>query len=271
MTVAVETVGEISSSPNAVRAAQIGHAVADTDDAAKKEIGAPYLEATEPFLALSAAGKDVAALEILNSQNQEYQDAGSTLESYVDFNRKLAAADVDAAVSMLRATEGIAEGDVDQQVTLESRDELGRTAGAFRRMIDYLKEMAGAADRVAAGDLTVQVEPKSERDALGTALKGMTGNLRELIGSVTESSGSLSAASQQMASTSDEAGRAVGEIASAVGEVASVAEQSSASAEQVSASTQQTSASTQEIAASAQELARTAERLQALVGRFQLA
>lgn len=110
-----------------MRAAQIGHAVADTDDAAKKEIGA-YLEATEPFLALSAAGKDVAALEILNSQNQEYQDAGSTLESYVDFNRKLAAADVDAAVSMLRATEA------SRRATSTSRSRSSRaTSWAARR------------------------------------------------------------------------------------------------------------------------------------------
>ena len=40
-------------------------------------------------------------------------------------------------------------------------------------MVVYLKEMAGAADRVAAGDLSVSVQPRSERDALGTALSGM--------------------------------------------------------------------------------------------------
>jgi methyl-accepting chemotaxis protein len=108
------------------------------------------------------------------------------------------------------AAERIAEGDIDQHVDVRTRDEIGTLGIAFRRMIDYLKEMAGAADRVAAGDLSVAVEPRSERDALGNALAGMTGSLRELIGSVSDSSGNLSAASQQMASTSDEAGRAVG-------------------------------------------------------------
>jgi HAMP domain-containing protein len=41
---------------------------------------------------------------------------------------------------LMRAAEGIADGDLEQSVTLESRDELGQTAGAFRRMIAYVQE-----------------------------------------------------------------------------------------------------------------------------------
>ena len=330
---AIESLGAIDSSLNATRAAQMGHVVADTKedeaglekvlddthasieeewaqyektivnaedrrrfDAAKKEVTA-YLEATDPFLAPSKAGDREAALEILNSQNQEYQHARDTLDSFVAFNIKITDGDVADAAStysgartqmlivafvslliaagiafllarqittgvgqMLRAAEGISEGDVDQQVTLESRDELGRTAGAFRRMIDYLKEMSGAADRVAAGDLTVDVTPRSERDALGTALAGMTGNLRELIGSVSDSSGNLSAASQQMASTSDEAGRAVGEIASAVGEVAQGAERQVRMVESAREAAREAAKAAQVSAERAQETAGSAEQ-----------
>ena len=125
---------------------------------------------------------------------------------------------------MSTAADAIADGDVEQEVTDTTRDELGDMAGSFRRMVEYLRDMAGSARRVAGGDLTVDVEPRSDADALGQSLREMTVNLRDLVGQVGQSAGSLSASSEQMASTSEEAGRAVGEIASAVSEMATGSE-----------------------------------------------
>jgi methyl-accepting chemotaxis protein len=125
---------------------------------------------------------------------------------------------------MLKAAEGIAEGDVEQDVDIRSKDELGDTGAAFGRMIAYLKEMAGTADRVAAGDLTVAVGPRSERDLLGNAFKKLVNDLGDVIGAVSRQAETVSATSEQMASTSEETGRAVGEIASAISDVAQGAE-----------------------------------------------
>jgi methyl-accepting chemotaxis protein len=124
----------------------------------------------------------------------------------------------------LIAAEGISEGDVDQTIEVRSKDEIGAMAAAFTRMIAYLREMADSAGRVAGGDLTAEVTPKSDRDALGVALQQMTASLRDTVGQVQSTTTALSAASQQMASSSEETGRAVGEIANAVGEVAQGAE-----------------------------------------------
>ena len=126
--------------------------------------------------------------------------------------------------AVLRAAEGIAEGDLDQHLEVKSRDEIGAMATAFGHMVDYLRGMSGAARRIADGDLTADVAPKSERDELGNAFAGMIGNLRATVGSMSESAATVSSASSQMASTSEEAGRAVGEIASAVTDVATGAE-----------------------------------------------
>jgi methyl-accepting chemotaxis protein len=125
---------------------------------------------------------------------------------------------------MLRAANGIADGDVEQDVRISSRDELGDTGVAFGRMIEYLREMAGTADRVAAGDLTVSVTPRSERDLLGNAFKRLVTDLGDVVGQLTKQAATVSAASEQMASTSEETGRAVGEIASAISDVAQGAE-----------------------------------------------
>ena len=80
------------------------------------------------------------------------------------------------------AARGIAQGDVGQQVTVRTRDEVGATAHEFERMVAYLEEMAQAAEAIAAGDLTVEVEPRSERDALGHAFQAMSRSLREALG-----------------------------------------------------------------------------------------
>jgi hypothetical protein len=55
-------------------------------------------------------------------------------------------------------------------------------AQAFGRLIEYVKGIAGSDDRIARGDLTVEVEPKSERDMLGNAFSAMVANLRDLVG-----------------------------------------------------------------------------------------
>jgi len=88
------------------------------------------------------------------------------------------------------------------------------------------KELAAAAGRVAAGDLTVEVEVHSrdEMGALASALSSMIDALRTTVGAVSHTAVELGAASQQMATTSEEAGRAVGEIAHAVDDVAQGAE-----------------------------------------------
>ena len=47
-------------------------------------------------------------------------------------------------------------------------------AGAFGAMVGSLREKAGIAEAIARGDLTRDVEPRSERDALGHAFRAMT-------------------------------------------------------------------------------------------------
>jgi len=83
---------------------------------------------------------------------------------------------------LLAAARGIAGGDVEQRVEVRSRDELGATGRAFREMIAYLDEMAVAARSIADGELDVDVRPKSERDALGTAFAAMSSELRAALG-----------------------------------------------------------------------------------------
>jgi methyl-accepting chemotaxis protein len=167
------------------------------------------------------------------------------------------------ARQLLNAASGIAVGDVEQCVDTGARDEFGETAGAFSRMVGYLRELTTAAQRVAAGDLTVRVEPKSEQDALGIAFAEMTETLRSLVGDVARATTSVAASSQQVADTSQQAGRAVGEIARAVADVASGAEEQARMLEESRVATEETNAAAEQALAAAHDGVEVAERASA--------
>jgi diguanylate cyclase (GGDEF)-like protein len=78
------------------------------------------------------------------------------------------------------AAKAISQGDIDQRVVVRSRDELGDMALDFDAMIDYLRTTVAVAETIAAGNLEVEVRPRSDRDALGKALVVMTDSLRRL-------------------------------------------------------------------------------------------
>jgi methyl-accepting chemotaxis protein len=118
------------------------------------------------------------------------------------------------------AAERLADGDVDINVDIKSNDEVGRLGASFQRTIEYLREKADVAEKVAGGDLTVDVTPRSERDLLGNAFTKLVADLRGIVSRVAATANGVSDASRQMAGTSDEAGRAIQEIATAIGEVA---------------------------------------------------
>jgi methyl-accepting chemotaxis protein len=115
---------------------------------------------------------------------------------------------------------GIAAGDVDQQLTVDGTDELAQTAAAFGTMVEYLRGIAEAGERIGTGDLTVDVEPRGESDVLGHAFRRMTESLRETIGGVAQTALDVNAASREVAYTINQTGDAVGAIAQAVSGIA---------------------------------------------------
>ncbi len=113
----------------------------------------------------------------------------------------------------------LALGDTDQTLDYKSNDEYGLLADAFRQMIAYQQEMTGAAVKISNGDLTQDIQPKSERDQLGIAFKRMIENLRKSISQVTQSALTLNRASAQLVSTASQAGQATSQIATTVQQV----------------------------------------------------
>ncbi len=96
----------------------------------------------------------------------------------------------------------LSKGNLEQQLGTYPKDELGRFAEAFAKMIDYQQNLAMAAQAITERDLTQNIVMASEKDKLGQAFAEMNQNVRELLQTLQQGTISLSSASNQMLSSS---------------------------------------------------------------------
>jgi methyl-accepting chemotaxis protein len=78
----------------------------------------------------------------------------------------------------------IAQGKIDVQVEIHTKDEVGELAEAFRGMIEYIGGVAHAADRLAQGDLSATVTVRSGHDVLSRSINGATNTLQGVTGEI---------------------------------------------------------------------------------------
>ena len=248
-------------------------------------------------LAALEKGDDAGASKLAAGMAADIDAMNASLEQTVDFNDKLAresansAADSASSARMLLiaitvgavllglgiafyiarglagaarkatvAATSIAHGDVNVTLDIKSRDEMGQLADSFRDMSAYLKEMVGATERVANGDLTAEVRSRGAQDALGNALSRMISGLRTLVGGVRDNADSILSASSQLRESADQMAAATGQIASAINDVtrsavslSGVSQESAREIERVAAGSQQVAASASANATSASQ------------------
>jgi methyl-accepting chemotaxis protein len=159
-------------------------------------------------------------------------------------------------------------GKLGQKVSSRGRDELAWTAYSFNRMMKRLREIADLAERAATGDLSIEIEARSEDDRLAHSLNTMIANLRQLIGQVVDNANTLSAASNQLASTTDQAREATQQIAVTMQQVARGAAQQTESAVKVARSETLLSQSIDGVAQGTREQAVAVTRISEIVAQI---
>ena len=82
---------------------------------------------------------------------------------------------------LVEAAGKLARGDVDVSVETDLKDEVGHLVDAFKTMADNIRENAGAARRIAEGDLDIEIVPRSEEDILGNSMESVVSTLRALV------------------------------------------------------------------------------------------
>lgn len=69
-----------------------------------------------------------------------------------------------------KAAEGLSVGDIEQDIEIQQKDEIGILAESFRAMIAAQKEKAQVAEQIAKGNLSVDIEVMSSKDLLGHSM-----------------------------------------------------------------------------------------------------
>jgi methyl-accepting chemotaxis protein len=185
--------------------------------------------------------------------------------------RNLARPIVRAAESMRRA----AQGDLSDSLEFDDRtDELGEMSRSVNETYAYLKEMAGVADAIAAGDLEVRIAPRTTKDSFGRAFEAMVLKLSQMIGEVRSGASALSGASSQVSASSQVLSQGTSEQAAAVNETTASLEQMSASIAQNAESSQSTERMAKDGARDAEEgeraAAETIEAMKAIASRISI-
>ena len=153
---------------------------------------------------------------------------------------------------LTEAADRLAEGDLAQRLEIRRKDELGQLADAFRRMVAYLNGLAGEAEAIAANDLSREVRPVSERDVLGTAIRRMVGNLRQLLSEVRASAEGLTASSRSLNQTGDLTREMVQQVAAAIQQVSAGTEEQATATDDATRSVSQLLQVVEQVALGAQ-------------------
>lgn len=123
------------------------------------------------------------------------------------------------------------KGHLDNRLQLNRKDEIGLMAESMDRFADLLQnEVVNSLQRLADGDLTFDVTPRSEKDELRGAIKKLGSDLNGIMAQIQLAGKEISSAS--------------GEIADSSQSLSEGATESAASLEEISASLNQTSSQT---------------------------
>ncbi len=124
----------------------------------------------------------------------------------------------------------ISKGDVAVEVDVERNNEMGLLARAMKDMVDSIREQAIIVERIADGDLTMDIEVRSEQDLLNKKLKEMVQKNNEVLSNIAHAAEQVAAGSKQVSDSSIALSQGATEQASSI-------EQLTTSLEEISSQT----------------------------------
>ncbi len=135
------------------------------------------------------------------------------------------------------AAKEMASGKVDIDLGKQGTNEFGIVMTEIQKVIDNNQYMAQLLQEIASGDMTVEVQPRSEEDVMGLALKKLVeqnhhsiSNINEAAYQVTTSSSQVASASEALAQGSTEQASAIEQITASIADVAEKTKQNASEA-----------------------------------------
>jgi methyl-accepting chemotaxis protein len=137
--------------------------------------------------------------------------------------------------------EKFTKGDIESKITVSYKGDFNKIINSLNNYLDVRDLVLRILHKIAKGDLTTVVTPRSEKDVWANALGKMLTNLRQLVGQMQEATDNLirgnsniSAATTEQAASVTEQAASVAETTAAVEEVRQTAQQSVERAQLVS-------------------------------------
>ncbi|MBU2511884.1 CZB domain-containing protein [bacterium] len=124
-------------------------------------------------------------------------------------------------IELKEFAEQVSIGDLSRTINIDQKDEVGLLGNSMNQMVSDLNTMVEVTEKIADGDLTIEVNERSEKDALGLALKKMVSQLSSLIQQISSSSSEVASGSEQLASASQSMSQGATEQAASVEEISS--------------------------------------------------
>ena len=120
---------------------------------------------------------------------------------------------------MIEAAKKLAMGDVDVNLSRDGNDEFSKMIEEYQKVVDNIKYQADITEKVANGDMTIMVTPKSERDIMGKALQKLVKQNQEALLHIDDAARQVNVSSSQVASASEALAQGSTEQASAIEQI----------------------------------------------------
>lgn len=150
----------------------------------------------------------------------------------------------------------IAEGDLDQSITYNSRDELGtlatnfnKTVGRLRNYVNYIDEISNVLRQIAGGNLVFELtlDYEGEFAKVKQALEEISHSLNETLGQINQAADQVSSGSDQVSSGAQalsqgatQQASSIEELAATINEISTQVKDTAATANEVRRQTDQT-------------------------------
>ena len=176
---------------------------------------------------------------------------------------------------MVGALQGLARGSLNKDIPIETKlkiinrkDEYGVAGKGLRAVEGYMEEMVGIASKIAANDLTADIQIRSEEDELGIAYISMLKNLRGAVADIAQATTQVTNASGQLAQASEQSGNATTQITTTIQQVATGTSQQADFSSRTASSVDQLVRAIDGVAQGAEEQARAVEKASELTGQI---
>lgn len=120
---------------------------------------------------------------------------------------------------MVEAADQIALGDVEATLDIDSKDETGQLAASLTNMIENIRKQARTINQVEQGDLTIDVDIRSDKDVLGKSLSGLVSNMGGVVSGIISAADQVASGAQLVSNSSMALSQGATEQASSIEEL----------------------------------------------------